>query len=1072
MSRYSEDKLAQETAANYLETALGWRSVFAWKQEDLGPASLLGRESKQEVVLSRDVFAALKRLNPNLPDSAYADALRQLTTVSSTQSLVQTNKELYTLLRDGIRVRYTAVNGQRQTKTLRVLDFATPTNNDFLVVRELQVHGPLGNKRADLVGFINGLPLVFIECKSPKVELRGAFEKNFSDYKKTVPQLFHHNAIVLFMNGIDAKIGSLTSSWEHFNDWKRLAEADPGAVDNETLLKGVCDKANLLDLIENFIAFDDGGGKLKKIVARNHQFLGVNRAVQAVADRKARQGKLGVFWHTQGAGKSYSMVFFTRKVHRKLGGQFTFLMLTDRADLDTQLYKTFAGCDVVDHDKDPCRAANGDHLHSLLGQHKAYIFSLIQKFNKDEAARQGYTQRDDVIVITDEAHRTQYGNLALNLRNALPNASYMGFTGTPLFKDDEITRRIFGDYVSTYNFQRAIEDGATLPLYYDSRGEKLNLSMGDLNAKIAATLDDWYVDDIDTQQRLERELGRSYHIITAERRLEQIAQDFVQHYSRGWESGKAMFVCIDKLTAVKMHGLIQTAWAQQIRALERSIRKTRDEQEEIVILKQIKWMRETQMAVVVSEEQNEAEKFAKWGLDIAPHRELLNKGFDGEGEKRISVESAFKNEAHPLRVAIVCAMWLTGFDVPSLSTLYLDKPLKAHTLMQAIARANRVNAGKHNGLVVDYCGILEHLREALATFAHDADSLDDLPEPAKPQEELLEDLAEAIDLVREFLRERGASLDDVMHLPTEGYQLSGAIKRCKEAANESDESRKRFEIMCRLVFKLYKACLNVPGVQAHRAERKAIDFLYTTLQADRNHADISGIIKQLHGIVDAAIEPVGDTQLGEETHPYDLSGIDFEKLREEFKKGDQKRTIVQSLRAVIEKRLQILLMRNPMRMDMQEKYEQMVADYNKSKDALTVEQAFQWLEDFEGKLSGEEKRAVRENLDEETLAIFDLLNKATLSKADRKRIKAIAVELLTKLKADTLQVDQWQQKDATSSAVYTTIYDHLFDESSGLPEPHYSIEDIERHSKNVYRHVYEKYPTVPSPYYEDRPLAG
>ena len=382
-------------------------------------------------------------------------------------------------------------------RRLRLFDFDDPTNNHFLCVRELWVRGDLYRKRTDIIGFVNGLPLLFIECKNIHKNLKTAFEKNFSDYLDTIPHIFHHNAIVMFGNGEKAKIGTISSKWEHFHEWKRLAEQEPGAVDMETLLKGVCDKRNFLDLLENFILFDESRGEPKKILAKNHQFLGVNRAIDAVRDRKINMGKLGVFWHTQGAGKSYSMVMLTRKVHRKLGGNFTFLLLTDRDDLDTQLYKTFAGCGVVDNDREQCRASSGEHLGRLLAEHKAYIFSLVQKFNRNVDPSEGYTLRDDIIVITDEAHRTQYGTLALNMRNALPNASFMGFTGTPLFKDDEITRRVFGDYVSTYDFQRAVEDKATVPLYYDARGEKLGLDIGDINERIAQKLEELETDDID-----------------------------------------------------------------------------------------------------------------------------------------------------------------------------------------------------------------------------------------------------------------------------------------------------------------------------------------------------------------------------------------------------------------------------------------------------------------------------------------------------------------------------------------------------------------------------------------------
>ncbi|MCY3762244.1 MAG: HsdR family type I site-specific deoxyribonuclease, partial [Gemmatimonadetes bacterium] len=684
-------------------------------------------------------------------------------------------------------------------------------------------------------------------------DLRAAFEGNYSDYRDTIPHLFHHNAVVMFANGEKAKIGSITSRWEHFHEWKRLAEEEPGVVDMETLLKGVCDKRNFLDMVENFILFDDSSGETRKILARNHQFLGVNRAVEAVRDRGERQGRLGVFWHTQGAGKSYSMVMFTRKVHRKLGGNFTFLVLTDREDLDSQIYKTFAGCGVVDHDREPCRAADGKHLGKLMAEHKSHVFSLIQKFNLDPGA--GYTMRDDIVVITDEAHRTQYGTLALNMRNALPNAGYIGFTGTPLFTDDEITRRIFGEYVSTYDFQRAVEDDATVALYYDARGDKLGVAIGDLNERIAEKLDEFVIEDVDVEQRLEQDLKRDYHVVTAGKRLDQVARDFVKHYSTAWETGKAMLVCIDKITCVRMYRLIEFYWNERINELEG--RRTDDEQEEIYLRRQIEWMRETRIAVVVSEDQGEVAKFRKWELDIIPHRKLIKKGMElpesmrrkpqFRGKQRMAVDEAFKAEEHPFRIAIVCAMWLTGFDVPSLSTLYLDKSLKAHTLMQAIARANRVNEGKNNGLIVDYCGILRHLRKALATFASTADQGEGGGgsgggrgqgiDPVQPGEKLLADLAEAIAMVRSFLVEGGAPLDDVIH--KEGFERNAAIVACKEAANENDETRKRFEVICREVFRKFKACINLPGVTAHRRDRDAIDAVYRSLQQDREQADIT-----------------------------------------------------------------------------------------------------------------------------------------------------------------------------------------------------------------------------------------
>ena len=1079
-SPYTEDTLVQQTTADYLAQQLGWESVYAHNHEAFGPDGLLGRASEREAVLTRPLRERLAGLNPDLPDEAYNDAVRQITATVASQTIVAANREKYDLMRDGVQVTYRDDKGKPTQRRLRVFDFDDPENNHFLCVREMWVRGDLYRRRADIIGFVNGLPLMFIECKNIHRDLKTAFEENYADYRDTVPHLFHHNAVVMFGNGEKARIGSITSRWGHFHEWKRLAEEEPGAVDMETLLKGVCDKRNFLDLVENFILFDESSGETRKILARNHQFLGVNRAVEAVRERKARAGKLGVFWHTQGAGKSYSMVMFTRKVRRRLGGNFTFLVLTDRDDLDTQIYKTFAGCRVVDHDRDRCRASSGEHLGRLLAEHKSHVFSLIQKFNQDVDPETGYTRRDDVIVISDEAHRTQYGTLALNMRNALPNASYIGFTGTPLFTGDEITRQVFGDYVSTYDFQRAVEDGATVPLYYDARGDKLGVAVDDLNERIAEKLEELETDDIDVAQRLERELKRDYHVVTAGKRLDQVARDFVRHYAAAWETGKAMLVCIDKVTCVRMHGLIDRYWDESIEELEAEHAKAPGEQEAIYLQRQIDWMRETRAAVVVSEEQGEVEKFRRWDLDIVPHRRIIKEGMELPAEmrgrprfrnmQRMAVDDAFKEQEHPFRIAVVCAMWLTGFDVPSLSTLYLDKPLKAHTLMQAIARANRVNEGKNNGLVVDYCGILKHLRKALATFAGtqpDGDRGKGF-DPARPDAELLADLAEAIAMVRSFLQEGGAPLDDVIR--REGFARNAAIVACKEVANGNDETRKRFEVLCREVFKKFKACINVRGVNARRADRDAIDVIYRSLQQDRELADISDIIRKLHEVVDTAID-VRAHRTREDRPSYDISAIDFDRLKREFERSSSPRTAAQMLKHTVEQRLRRLLARNPLRTDFQQHYEEIVAEYNREKDRVTIERTFDELLKFVQELEEEESRAVREGLDEESLAVFDLLKKPALDKTDTRRIKTVAKELLRTLKAEKLRVDQWREKEATQSAVKVAIHDFLYSDETGLPAGAYTDDDVTAMSEDVFAHVYRAYPTVPSPLYDDVAVA-
>lgn len=512
MNPLTEDILVQAEAARFFQQELGWDSVFASNKEVLGPEGTLGRTSEKEVYLLRYLRQALQKLNPGLPFEAYEAAIRQITETRAGHNIdIRLNREKYNLFKNGVVVEYRTPSGELKKPRLQVFDFTNPAHNHFLVVRELKVSGAIHNRRPDIIGFVNGIPLLFIELKNVNKHIKDAYAYNFSDYKNTIPHLFDANAFVVISNAHEAKIGSVTGKYEHFNDWKRLEEEAPGKVNLELLLRGVCTKANFMDLFENFILFDDSKGKLVKIVARNHQYLGVNRAVEAVRNRETNNGQLGVFWHTQGSGKSYSMVFFSEKVRRKLTGNFTFLIVTDRVELDDQIYRTYAGSGLVDNDANPCRPASGKDLQQLFQADKPYLFTLVHLFNQDVTPVNPYSTRSDIIVISDEAHRSQYGRLALNMRTALPRANYIGFTGTPLFKNDEITRRIFGDYVSTYDFQRAVEDGATAPLYYDSRGEKLQLNTTEVNEKIAAKLDELSPDlTAGEEALLEKELAREY----------------------------------------------------------------------------------------------------------------------------------------------------------------------------------------------------------------------------------------------------------------------------------------------------------------------------------------------------------------------------------------------------------------------------------------------------------------------------------------------------------------------------------------------------------------------------------
>lgn len=1121
----SEDQLVQATFAEHL-ARLGWESVYAWNHETFGPDGTLGRKDTTEAVLTRDLRAALARLNPELPDTAIEFALRQLTAFDASRSLVQHNHEFYRLLRHGVPVTWRDARGDQKSGRARVIDFDNaPGSNRFLAVRELKLTGlrtPHYNRRADLVCFVNGLPLVFIELKAVYKNIRSGFDNNLRDYmdEQVIGHAFHHNAFLIVSNGDRARYGSITSQWEHFYEWKRLDENDAGRVDAERLLNGMLAHVRLLDLVENFILFDDSrAGATRKVVARNHQLLGVNRAVASVARQQAIKaelpvgerlrhrvielplarkaprrrkqdkyskaaeeagsyipqgpvdiierahpdlGRLGVFWHTQGSGKSYSMVFFTEKVRRKLPGNFTFLLMTDRNDLDDQLYQTFTGCDVAD--KTTPRAASGKELQTILAENHAYVFSLIHKFNQDVRPGEPYSERDDIIVLSDEAHRTQAGRLARNMRLALPNAAFIGFTGTPLFKQDELTRRIFGDYVSRYDFKRSEQDGATVKLVYENRGEKLGVACADLNARIADKIEEAELDP-DQQALLERLLGKDYEIITADERLDRIAADFVEHCATRWQSGKALFVCVDKITCARMYQRIAPRWQAKATAIraEAELRKRQaqaatdadtaaqlDAQADR-LREQAVWMESTLIEIVISEAQNEVADFKRWDFDIVPHRARMKQGFETAGGERLDIELAFKKPDHPFRIAIVCAMWLTGFDVECLSTLYLDKPMKAHTLMQAIARANRVYPGKDFGLIVDYNGMLKSLREALAQYAlgDDGEGDDDI---VVPIEERVQALIEALEATEAHLRSLG--FDPAQFAGATGFVRTGLFGDAVEAVYTSDTAKRRFEVLARQVFSRFKALLTEPTALQYAERHDNVEAIYKKLIERRDTADVTVLLKELHRIVNAAIRtetPGGDQTAG---RTYDLSRINMERLRDEFaKKVKHKATVLKDIRDIVEAKLAQLLGKNATRMDYQQRYEDIVADYNNDKNRITIEETFRRLMELADSLDEEQNRHLREGLSEEELALFDLIRRDDLSKKDRERVKQASRDLLAAIQQRLGQLDRFWEKEQTKADVETFILDKVY---ADLPTPPFTEADKQAAADHIYQHVWQQ----------------
>ena len=564
---YSENILVQESAGHLLERELGWEVAYAYNTEKLGRDGTFGRISYKEILLTRYFRQALKRLNPWLTSAQMDEAQKKMESRLSTASLMQINEEKYALIRDGIPVTVKRPDGKTEEKRAKVIDFQNPANNHFLAIKELKIHGDLYRRRTDIVGFINGIPLLFIELKKSTVDVQNAYTDNYTDYLDTIPHLFYYNAFLILSNGLEAKVGTLGSKYEFFHEWKRLSEQETGSVALETMLRGICKKENFLDLLENFILFDHSGGHTAKILARNHQYLGVNEAVKAYEARKLNNGKLGVFWHTQGSGKSYSMVFLAQKIRRKFAGSPTIVVLTDREELNKQICETFENCGLLGKAKaGQFMATSGDDLVRKLQGNPSFIFTLIQKFNQPKA--QPIFPDHDILILSDEAHRSQYGVFAENMVHLLPTASRIGFTGTPLLSNDNITERTFGGYISVYDFKRAVEDGATVPLYYENRGDKIaDLHNPEITDRILDAIERADL-DVDQQEKLEREFAKEIHLLTAEQRLDSIARDFVGHYSDLWTSGKAMFVCLNKVTCVRMYNLAQKYWTQEISQLE------------------------------------------------------------------------------------------------------------------------------------------------------------------------------------------------------------------------------------------------------------------------------------------------------------------------------------------------------------------------------------------------------------------------------------------------------------------------------------------------------------------------
>jgi len=675
-------------------------------------------------------------------------------------------------------------------------------------------------------------------------------------------------------------------------------------------------------------------------------------------------------------------------------------------------------------------------MRKFLGQNKRLVFTLIHKFRYDKGkAYPLLSDRDDIVVIVDEAHRTQYKSLAENMRQGLPNAQYLAFTGTPLLGRERKTNAWFGDYVSEYNFQQSMDDGATVPLFYEKRVPEVLIQNEDLSEEFYEILEDEHLDDAQ-QAKLEKRFATEIEVIKRDDRLETIARDIVYHFPRRGYLGKGIVITLDKFTAVKMYDKVQRLWKEEIKGLRGTIKGSENDIEKTRLKKIVDFMRRVEMAVVISEEAGEEEKFKLHGLDIKPHRERLNRA-DEHGH---DVEYNFKDAEHPLQLVFVCAMWLTGFDAPTVSTLYMDKPMRDHTLMQTIARANRVTSwqiggvSKRNGEIVDYYNVFRNMKKALRDYAQGEEGLVD--PPVREKVELFRLLDESIEQGIVFCRDKEIDLAALMG----GDDIFKKVAQFKHHADtllSHDEWRKAFYVYENTISSLYEACK--PEVLGQSVVRPVAIFQYLRGVVDSivQQVDIDAVSRRVGELLDESLvvdraeaftvrEHSTEYQIVAKGKTWDLSKIDFEKLREDFRQTAYKNIEIADLRAFLEHKLEQMLKQNATRVDFAQKLQGIIDAYNAG--GSSNENYFDELLKFTKDLKSEEERHVKEGLSEDELEIFDLLKTEAMTEAEVQKVKLAAKSLLRRLvdELPKVLVQDWH-KDARSQKMVRSAVEQVLD---------------------------------------------
>jgi type I restriction enzyme, R subunit len=950
------------------------------------------RPSFAETILAERLREALGRMNPRIPDEALDEAVRKVTRPES-PSLIETNRRFHRMLVDGVDVVYQAKDGRIVNDKAWVVDFEAPENNDWLVVNQFTVIEGHHNRRPDVVVFVNGLPLAVLELKNLAVEeatVRDAFNQ-FQTYKHEIPNLFTFNALLVASDGIEARVGTLTSEWGRFMPWRTVEgeEVAPAAMPAlEVLIRGVFQKERFLSLVRDFLVFETDGVTVAKKLAGYHQFHAVNKAVEQTVRAASPKGdrRIGVIWHTQGSGKSLTMLFYAGKLIRHPGmANPTLVVITDRNDLDDQLFGTFAACQELLR-QTPAQAESRQHLRTLLNVASGgVIFTTVQKFLPEQKGDSFplLSDRRNIVVIADEAHRSQYDfidGFARHLRDALPNASFIGFTGTPIEATDRSTPAVFGDYIDVYDIERAVEDGATVRIYYEGRLAKIELREEE-RPKIDPEFEEVMEGEEEaTRQQLRSKWARLEALVGAEKRVGLIAQDLIDHFERRLEAmdGKAMIVCMSRRICVDLYKAIirwRPTWHHN------------DDDKGV-------------LKVVMTGAASDP-------LDWQPH--ARNK------PRRAALAARFKDPADPLRLVIVRDMWLTGFDVPPLHTMYVDKPMRGHGLMQAIARVNRVFRDKPGGLVVDYLGLADQLKHALANYTQSGGT----GKPTLDQDDAVFAMLEKYEVCRGLFH----SFDYARVLQGSPAQKLAGVAAAMEYILGLDDGKKRLLDAVGLLSKAFALAVPHPQALAVRDEvaffqAVRVGILKTTVTPGKAQEDLDLAVRQ---IVSKAVAAAGvvDIFAAAGLKKPDISILSDEFL-EEVRRLPYRNVAVELLQKLLNDELRVRSRRNVVQGKVfSEMLQEAIRKYQNR--AVQASQVIAALIDLAKQMRAAHRRGEDLGLTEDELAFYDALevNDSAVKVLGDEALRTIARELVETVRRNAT-ID-WTVKETARARLRTMV---------------------------------------------------